>query len=363
MTVMSLLQDPVNAGGIGTVNRWYRSWMDLHRPGERGEFYLDDQSSTLDLLRDWSTWNGSERAIPRLLPALHLPQYWSGRRLLSRVGSSETHVVGAVAVHGAVASQDTPTLVWCATTIGDERRAVIPHHGLARRSLHRATLSGLEALESGVLRSASRVLAMSPHTARCIHRLGVPLSNICVRPVPVDTDVFRPREGERRGVLFVGRVRDPRKGFGRVLDLLRTSAVVMRHGIMVVSPGDRITVGDKLDSAITWSTELPDISTLYSSAAVLILPSYQEGLGIVAFEALASATPVVALPCGGPDDYLRESRGAIVASDFRDFVRGVETFLGDPNLGSQFGARGRHWVEANMSARQFLALPGLFRLP
>lgn len=360
MTVMSLLQDPWNEGGIGTVIDWYRAWMNTHRRGERREYYLDDQSASLQFAKAWASWNGSSPAVPRLLPWLHLPQYVAGRRMLGRVPVSETHVVGAVALHGASAPPDTPTLVWCATAIGDERRAVISRHRLPRRTLHRATLPALERLEKAVVRKATRVIAMSPHTARCLLQLGVPAARLTIEPVPIDTTTFRPGDNKRRGVLFVGRAHDPRKGFERVVDLLR-SAVVRRHGVTVVSPGPPVMLQPSLRDSVRWLDRVSDIAKLYRSAELLVLPSHQEGLGIVAFEALASGTPVVSFECGGPDDFLRESGGAIVASTETELVDGVHRVLADEKLRDNMSRDGRKWVEKHMSAQRFLASPNLFR--
>jgi len=361
VSVLSLLQDPVNAGGIGTVDRWYGTWMDRHRPAERREYYFDDHSGGTDVLRAWRHWNGSEPGIPRLLPALHVPQYMAGRALLRRVDADETHVVGAVAVHGSAAPLDVPTLVWCATTIADERTAVLPHHTASRRAFHRLTLPALASLERRVLRAATRVLAMSPHTARCIRALGVPASRIDVEPVPVDTDVFRPEDVERRGLLFVGRTRDRRKGFDRALDLLRSSPAAQRQGLTVVSPDEPPELEGTLTGAVHWLGAVDDIAQCHRSAEVLVLTSHQEGLGIVAFEALASGTPVVALECGGPDDFLRESGGAVVAAGMAELTSAVELLLAEPGLRAERGAKGRDWVESNMSSARFLASTDLFR--
>ena len=47
-----------------------------------------------------------------------------------------------------------------------------------------------------------------------------------------------------------------------------------------------------------------------------MLPSLQEGFGIVAAEALAAGVPVVTTPSGGPEELVRDSGGGRVLAGF-----------------------------------------------
>jgi D-inositol-3-phosphate glycosyltransferase len=90
------------------------------------------------------------------------------------------------------------------------------------------------------------------------------------------------------------------------------------------------------------------------------LPSIQEGLGIVAFEALACGTPVVAYRCGGPDRLLAESGAAILVDDQRAFRSVVEELLADDVARAEMGAAARRYAVEKFSAQDFLADKFLF---
>lgn len=358
MITTSLLQDPANAGGIGTVVHWYRRWMDEHHR-DRRELYLDDASrgGVARLMH----WDESSSAIPRVLPRLQVTPYWAARRRLKTLATTveELHVIGASVLHGSIVPTGGPTLVWFATLLANERRPVQHLQSPARRALYGSTLGALSRVEASVLARSDRIVAMSEHTADLVVGQGLaPASRVEVRPVPVDTDVFAPPGdcSARTGVLFVGRARDPRKGFDRLQRLEEASGVVREHGIDVVSPGLPMS----LPGGFRWVGRVDVPAAAYQGARLLALPSLQEGLGIVAFEALACGTPVVAYRCGGPDRLLDQSGGAILVDDETSFRRAVELLLEDDAARQQLAEAGRQFAVATLSARAFLADTSVF---
>lgn len=362
-TVASMLQDPRGKGGTATVVAAYEGWMERNRPGEIRQCMLDEQRSS------WlpRSVDPDSRVVhvPRVAPRLHIPPVlaarWSLRAM--RGGVDEVHVVGASCVHGWPLAGAAPTLTWFATMIDDERTAKLAVIDGARRALYRGTLPALRRLERDVLRCSSRVVAMSRHTAELAKAAGC--GPVDVVPVPVDTERCRPpAEGSaaRSGIAFVGRAPDVRKGFDRVVGLLQRSAAARERGVTVVSPGDMSIVPAAVRPYVRWAGRVADPADVYRTAELLVLPSRQEGLGIVAFEALACATPVVAFRCGGPDAFLEESGGGVVVDDEDEFATAVEALLAQSERQRRLGAAGRAWVEANMSAADFFADTALFAL-
>src|SRR5206468_4281185 len=146
------------------------------------------------------------------------------------------------------------------------------------------------------VRQAAQVYATSPASrAGVAAAAGIDPSRVGLLPIPVDTATFAPlpddewRAGlERPALVFVGRGDDPRKNLPL---LLQAFPEVRRH----VEAARLVLVGAGLPNlqveGVEVAGEVAELAPLLRRAALLVLPSLQEGFGIVAAEALACGVP------------------------------------------------------------------------
>jgi glycosyltransferase involved in cell wall biosynthesis len=231
-------------------------------------------------------------------------------------------VVATLAPYGYPAVRSgRPYACWLGTGLRDEwagRRA-----GLARsrRLALRVNAPVLRSLERRVLRDAARVYATSAYSRDSLAAAGgLHGSRVGILPLPVDLDAFAPVPDEQwRAVLehpvlvFVGRADDPRKNAGLLLDALP----LLRQRI----PGARVrlvgsTPSGPLPEGVEATGVVASVPEHVRDASLFVLPSRQEGFGIVAAEALASGVPVLTTPCGGPEELVRASGGGVVLDGF-----------------------------------------------
>lgn len=212
------------------------------------------------------------------------------------------------------------------------------------------TVAGARPVFRHVLRHSAAVTAVSSWLAS---EASAVLPNIkpAVSPMPVDTDLFTPgTAGERSPdrLLFVGRL-NAQKGIEHVIAALPLLARPATLDVVGDGP-DRaalearaaaLGVGDR----ITWHGALPQpaLPALYRAAAALVVPSIDEGFGLVAVEGQLCATPVIAARSGGLADIVRhEQTGLLVPpGDPAALAAAIDAVRRDPAHAAQLGAAGR----------------------
>jgi glycosyltransferase involved in cell wall biosynthesis len=178
----------------------------------------------------------------------------------------------------------------------------------------------LAAIERRVLRRATKVWATSPATREDTAAAArIDADAIGLLPIPVDVDLLRPADDQtweaalaQPTLVFVGRADDPRKNAPALFDAFaRIRAEFPDVQLRLVG---RPPLGP-LPPGVEATGEVSDIASELQRAALFVLPSRQEGFGIVAAEAMACGLPVVTTPSGGPEDLVRSSGGGVVAAE------------------------------------------------
>jgi glycosyltransferase involved in cell wall biosynthesis len=298
--------------------------------GPRPASWRDDGGLRVRVLRPL-TWLGGHPAQPvaPLLPAA-----------LTRAEVVHAHHFRSVPTRMAAV---TARLLGAGTAVTD--------HGLLGR-----TWGGL------VHRLFDRYLAVSEFSARV---LGAPPERTQVIYGGADPGRFAPAPGaDRDGVLFVGRL-TPHKGIDRLLQALPAGAALRIAGSAGHDPRlperdypallRRLAQGR--DVTFLGPVPDPDLPELYRRATVLALPSVDrtcygrpvpvsELLGLVALEAMASGTPVVASRIGGLAEIVVDGETGFLVppGDTRALGDRLARLVSDRRLAARLGANARDLV-------------------
>jgi glycosyltransferase involved in cell wall biosynthesis len=228
---------------------------------------------------------------------------------------------------------------------------------------------GLQGSDWGGLlpRLFDRFLAVSRYSAA---QLGVPPSRTRIVYGGVDTARHRPDpEVRRAGVLFVGRL-TPHKGIDVLIRALPPDARLTVVGTEGHDPRlperdyPRLLRALAADRPVEFLGAIDDdeLANRYRTAAVLVIPSVErtyygrrvvvsELLGLVALEAMASGTPVIASRVGGLPEIVEDGvTGYIVPPGDVASLRGrITELIGDPAAAARLGTNAHKRVVAELS--------------
>ena len=200
------------------------------------------------------------------------------------------------------------------------------------RSENEASSSLRLETEKRLLREADRIIAATRAEVAQIQWLyRTDISNVVVIPPGVDISRFYPIPADEarefigvpcdhRVILYVGRI-EPLKGIDT---LIEAAAILRQEGVWALYPfcltiigGDPIASRDQITEEMERLKALCDslgmgdlvlflgkrdqdtLQYYYSAAEVVVVPSHYESFGLVALEAMACGTPVVASETGG----------------------------------------------------------------
>lgn len=96
--------------------------------------------------------------------------------------------------------------------------------------------------------------------------------------------------------------------------------------------------------AVEFAGNVEDIEAYYEKAALFVLPSRNEGFGMVLIEAMAYENPVVSFSCkAGPKDIITDGKDGFLVptGDFKGFASKMRCLMEDKELREEMGRRAR----------------------
>jgi glycosyltransferase involved in cell wall biosynthesis len=189
-------------------------------------------------------------------------------------------------------------------------------------------------------------------------RALVPEVHPVIAPMPIKADLFHPG-GPRKParLLFVGKL-NRQKGIEyllRALSVMRARPMVDVVVGVGSAPEDIATLARSLGVAdqLQWRPLLPQakLAEYYRSCTALIMPAIEEGLGLVAAEALLCETPVIAFASGGLPDLIRHGETGLLAppEDHTALAQAMDDLLARSDRGASLGVAGRKAMLATFS--------------
>lgn len=237
-------------------------------------------------------------------------------------------------------------------------------------------------VERQILEQANCIVATSPQEEEYLRSLVSPKGNIKIVPYGIDIDNFRiiPKAEARAKlraklgltaneqiVLYVGRF-DPRKGIETLVRACAQSQAQTLGKLRLIIVGG--SCPDRIDGlerkrieqivqevGLAEKTRFPGqldhkiLPLYYAAADVCVIPSHYEPFGLVAIEAMACGTPVVASDVGGlKSTVVPEKTGLLVPPQSTTaFAAAIDQILADKCWVKQLGKYASDFVREQFS--------------
>jgi D-inositol-3-phosphate glycosyltransferase len=233
--------------------------------------------------------------------------------------------------------------------------------------------------EGEVMAHADRLVAATPlERAQMVWLYGADASKIAVVPCGVDLDLFRriPQDEAKKRlglplsrcvILYVGRI-EPLKGIDtllRAIALLTPEMPCWRDEMSVViiggAPGagaeqvnselarlERLRSELGIEDLVTFlgAKDQDTLTYYYSAAETVVMPSHYESFGMVALEAMACGTPVVASKVGGLAFSVQDGQTGFLVPEreAEPLADKIRLLLKDPDLRQRLGSQAAQWA-------------------
>ena len=278
-------------------------------------------------------------------------------------------VSGSPACALAVRGLGVPVSLQCATLAMIERRRTLSAGPPVLRTWRQLMTRASHHLDYKALALVDAVQVENSWMERLARSLR-PDADRTVRFAPpgVDAGVFRPRGSRALDatgyVLCVGRLDDPRKNVGLLLE-----AYARLVSGLSEPPPQLILAGAGGPDASFWerATALgvreriryiakpnrDELIALYQGAACFALSSAEEGFGMVLIEAMACGVPVVATRCGGPEGIVTDGEDGFLVplDDAKAMADRLRQLLTDGELNRRMGQCARQTIERRYDER------------
>ncbi|CAN5419938.1 hypothetical protein BH10ACT10_BH10ACT10_01920 [soil metagenome] len=207
-------------------------------------------------------------------------------------------------------------------------------------------------VQTAGVRGHHRFVAMSDDVASDLRAID-PGAHVTVVPNGVEPAAFEEREERGADVVFLGRVEIAQKGLDLLLSALGERMGELPGRLLIAGTGPDLrsvqasVAGLEHRDRLVFLGRVEGVAKfrLLARARVVVMPSRYETFGMVAAEAMACRTPVVAFDIPSLRDVVVSGTGVLVpAFDVGAFGDAVVSLAADPARAERMGRSGRAWA-------------------
>jgi len=194
-------------------------------------------------------------------------------------------------------------------------------------------------LVANVLKNANYIIAVSKYLKREVVNLGVEESKVKVIYAGISFSLENEKEekGKEKRVVYIGSL-VKQKG----VDILLKAFKDINAELFIVGDGKERDSLEKISGKkVYFLGERKNLDKIFSKASVLVLPSREEGFGLVLLEAMSRGIPVVATRVGGIPEIINKSGLLVERENVEELRKAMTLILNNRKIAKKFSYLGR----------------------
>jgi glycosyltransferase involved in cell wall biosynthesis len=247
-------------------------------------------------------------------------------------------------------------VMWVGTAYEDDKAQRVKNLSWFRYVIDRLAIFKMRKIEREILEKATCILSISKNTKKRIEQiLGKQRNNLMICNFPIQVKPVLQKHA--KNVIAVGRFSDPRKNIDMLLRVFKKLHEKHPH-VKLFVVGKKPNIKPVKNVIFTGECDVQEIQEYYEQSCMMLLTSFQEGLGIVGLEAMSNGIPVVATDCGGPKDYVINGyNGYLVKiNDDRAMIKKALHILEHDDVHKKMSKNAVDFVEQNFSEKKIYAI-------
>ncbi len=273
-------------------------------------------------------------------------------------------VAGTPAWANIAKNSKSPVALQVATLIDVERVSVLRETSQPRKTWLKAMTYFNRALEKRALRRGDLIFVENSWLYEHLLDNGFGEKTVFAQP-GIDTDFFIPRDYKKDGYLLcVGRFDDPRKNVRLLLAAYKELCDIEAQAPKLVLAGKSGLLEKDIDFAkeigvyqkieIIKDLSMKRLREVYQNAALFVLSSDEEGLGLVIIEAMSCGLPVVSTRNGGAEEIVvdKETGFLVPKGNPTELAQKIKLLFLDPSLRKQMGIKSRKRIVKSFSKKE-----------
>lgn len=251
-----------------------------------------------------------------------------------------------------------------ATVYQDDREQRVKSLSVFRKSIDLFSQLKMKKIEKEIFKNSGYTFTISNYSRKRIEQiLGEKSQNLAIYGFPVTVKAEHKSLSQNKNIIAVGRFADPRKNFDmlmRAFNNIYENEKNIKLYVVGQLPNakqiEKYSAQEFYKNIIfTGNLEANELDQFYGIADLMLITSYQEGLGIIGLEAMSYGIPVISTNCGGSSDYVINNKTGYLVdiNDHKTMAERALYILNSPEIYKTFSDNAINFIKDNYSEKKF----------